>query len=91
LRFAKFKATSVPKKAIATCIKMMFLNIKGIKFIIVPPAVLNSQFDFDDDFKTDLKPTTRLLAAILYIAASRSYSGDDAKRVYRLAGWVCQW
>ena len=31
----------------------VFEHSEGIKFIVVPPATLNSRFDFDDDFKED--------------------------------------
>ncbi len=58
---------------------------KGIKFIVIPPAVLNERFDFDDSFKQDLKEYYEVLGDELYIAASRCYSGIDAKRLYRLS------
>lgn len=58
---------------------------QGIKFIVIPPAALNQQFDFDDVFKEDLKEYRQNFGSELYIAASRSYTGDDAKRFYRLA------
>lgn len=58
---------------------------QGIKFIVIPPATLNQQFDFDDVFKEDLEEYRQNFGSQLYIAASRSYTGDDAKRFYRLA------
>jgi error-prone DNA polymerase len=57
---------------------------QGIKFIVIPPPALNQQFDFDDAFKEDLKEYRQNFGSELYIAASRSYTGDDAKRFYRL-------
>ncbi|MGZ3834094.1 MAG: error-prone DNA polymerase [Mucilaginibacter sp.] len=63
----------------------VFDHAKGIKFIVVPPASLNKQFDFDQSFKTDLAKYREVIADNLYLAASRSYSGDDAKRLYRLS------
>ncbi|MGZ3765906.1 MAG: error-prone DNA polymerase [Mucilaginibacter sp.] len=63
----------------------VFDHAKGIKFIVVPPASLNKQFDFDQSFKTDLAKYREVIADDLYLAASRSYSGDDAKRLYRLS------
>jgi len=63
----------------------VFEHAEGIKFIVVPPAKLNERFDFDDDFKQDLKEYQAALGNQLYIAASRSYNGDDAKRFYRIS------
>ena len=63
----------------------IFDNAEGIKFIVIPPDTLNAHFDFDDDFKVNLAQYKATLGKALYIAASRSYSGDDAKRFHRLA------
>jgi error-prone DNA polymerase len=57
----------------------------GIKFIAIPPQTLNKQFEFEDAFKQDLKEYQQELGTELYLAANRSYSGDDHKRFYRLA------
>jgi error-prone DNA polymerase len=58
---------------------------EGIKFIVVPPAILNAYFDFDDSFKDDLKEYRSIFGDDLYLAATRSYNGDDAKIFYWLA------
>ncbi|QEM10795.1 error-prone DNA polymerase [Mucilaginibacter rubeus] len=58
---------------------------KGIKFIAVPPESLNSRFDFDETFKTDLKEYQEAFGHELYLAASRAYNIDDGKRLHRLA------
>ena len=63
----------------------VFEHSAGIKFIIIPPASLNIKFDFDDDFKNDLKQYQAALGTELYIAATRSYLGNDSKRFHRLA------
>ncbi|MDB5154771.1 MAG: error-prone polymerase [Mucilaginibacter sp.] len=63
----------------------VFDHSKGIKFMAVPPVSLNKQFDFDETFKADLAVYREALGADLYLAASRSYTGDDAKRLYRLS------
>lgn len=63
----------------------VFDHATGIKFIVIPPASLNELFDFDDSFKAALREYATILGPHLYIAASRSYSGDDTKRLYRLA------
>ncbi|QQL51531.1 error-prone DNA polymerase [Mucilaginibacter ginkgonis] len=63
----------------------VYEHAEGIKFIVIPPPVLNADFDFEAGFKTQLKEYQQILGNQLYIAATRSYNGDDAKRFYRLA------
>ena len=63
----------------------VYEHAEGIKFIAIPPINLNRKFDFDDAFKKDLREYQITLGSNLYIAASRTYSGDDAKRLYRLS------
>ena len=58
---------------------------KGIKFVAIPPATLNEAFDFEGSFKGVLKEYHAAFGAELYLAASRSYTGDDAKRLFRLS------
>jgi error-prone DNA polymerase len=57
---------------------------KDIKFIIIPPNILNETFDFDDSFKKDLPEYKSAFGDNCYIAASRYYHGDDAKYLYRI-------
>ncbi|RYZ52999.1 MAG: DNA polymerase III subunit alpha, partial [Sphingobacteriales bacterium] len=56
-----------------------------MKFIILPPAVLNEHFEFDPAFKISLQEYKNALGNHLYLASSRSYNGDDAKQLHRLA------
>ncbi|MCC8426429.1 error-prone DNA polymerase [Mucilaginibacter sp. UR6-11] len=63
----------------------VFEHKEGILFIVIPPPVLDKRFDFDDTFKADLQQYRAAFGTSLYIAATRSYSGDDAKRFYRLS------
>lgn len=63
----------------------VFEHAEGIKFIVVPPAQLNERFDFDDDFKQNVKEYKAALGDNLYVAASRLYNGDDTKRLYRIS------
>ncbi|HVW13164.1 MAG TPA: error-prone DNA polymerase [Mucilaginibacter sp.] len=63
----------------------VFENAEGIKFIVVPPDALNSRFDFDDDFKQNLKEYKAALGNRLYIAANFLYNGNDEKRLYRIS------
>jgi error-prone DNA polymerase len=64
--------------------KDVFAHRERIKFIVIPPARLNAQFDFDDDFKLALKEYQAIFGAELYLAATRSYGGNDNKRFHRL-------
>ena len=57
---------------------------KGIKFIVLPPDVLNNMFHFDPSFEESLKEYRDAFGIDLYIAASRRYHGDDSKQLYRL-------
>ncbi|MGY4536136.1 error-prone DNA polymerase [Mucilaginibacter sp. UYNi724] len=63
----------------------VYAHKQGIQFIIIPPDELNARFDYDDGFKKDIKEYKAELGESLYIAAARSYSGDDAKRLARLS------
>ena len=63
----------------------VYAHRQGMKFIIVPPATLNAQFDLDEDFKTALLQYREAFGIDLYLGATRSYDGDDQKKLYRLA------
>ncbi|MGN7720502.1 error-prone DNA polymerase [Chitinophaga sp. 22620] len=58
---------------------------QGMKFIAVPPATLNAQFDLDEEFKAALQQYREVIGSDLYLGASRSYDGDDQKKLYRLS------
>jgi len=62
----------------------VYAHKKGIKFVIVPPAELNAQFDYDEDFKSAVAEYRKAFGHSLYMAATRSYNGNDAKRLFRL-------
>ncbi len=63
----------------------VYAHKEGIRFIVIPPDVLNARFDFEDDFKLQINEYRAAFADSLYVAAARCYSGDDAKRLYRLS------
>lgn len=63
----------------------VYQHAKGIKFIVVPPVALNQLFDFDPAFQQALHEYREALGNDLYLAASRSYLGDDNKKLYRLS------
>jgi len=58
---------------------------KGIKFIAIPPAILNAAFDFHSSFKKDLEEYHHHLGNELYLAITKHYQGDDQKQIARLA------
>jgi error-prone DNA polymerase len=58
---------------------------EGIIFIVVPPDALGAGFDFDGDFRKAVAEYSAVFGRSLYVAAIRSYTGDDAKRLFRLA------
>lgn len=63
----------------------VYQHAKDIKFIAVPPPALNAQFDFDAAFTQALEEYADALGSNLYLAATRSYQGHDAKTLYRLS------
>ncbi|TDH20678.1 error-prone DNA polymerase [Segetibacter sp. 3557_3] len=58
---------------------------KDVKFIVLPPTQLNESFDFDPSFRQELLALKSHFSDNLYIAASRSYFGNDIKLLHRLA------
>lgn len=63
----------------------VYAHAKGIKFIAVPPAVLNSNFEFAQEYISTLQEYKVALGNSLYLGASFLYSGDDQKKLYRLS------
>lgn len=63
----------------------VYEHAKGIKFIVIPPTALNSNFDFDNDFKQILEEYREVFGSNLYIAATRSYQSHDFKKLFRLS------
>lgn len=57
---------------------------KGTKFIVIPPATLNEAFEIDLPYKKDVLEYREAFGDSLYIAASRTYCGDDAKLLHRI-------
>jgi error-prone DNA polymerase len=63
----------------------VYSHAEGIRFIAIPPAELNMLFDFEQDFKEALKAYRNAIGTNLYLAAARSYQGDDQKKIFRLS------
>ncbi|MGC3944295.1 MAG: error-prone DNA polymerase [Chryseolinea sp.] len=57
---------------------------QGSSFIVIPPAALNEAYEFDASFVENLKKYKRALGNNVYLAASRTYTGNDSKFLYRL-------
>ena len=62
----------------------VYQHAKDSKFVVIPPSGLNEVFDFEEDFKKDLREYLEAFGSNLYIAAARTYSGDDAKQLHRI-------
>jgi len=63
----------------------VFNYAAGIIFIVIPPASLNADFDFEPEFVNALKEYKKALGNVLYLAASFAYNGDDHKKLFRLS------
>jgi len=63
----------------------VYAHSKGMKFILVPPPALTPGFELDETFRNTAGEYHEAIGENLYIAACRSYLGDDAKRLHRLS------
>ena len=63
----------------------LFEHAQGSLFVVLPPQSLNEDFDFDEGFKKSMNAYHEALRDQLFIAATRSYSGDDAKQLFRIS------
>ena len=62
----------------------VYKHAKGLKFITIPPASLNANFDIDEKFKQDVKEYKEAFGDDLYIGVTRCYQSDDFKELFRL-------
>lgn len=58
---------------------------KGIIFVIIPPASLNGNFEFEEDFTKDIVEYKNIFGDKVYLGAIRSYLANDQKKLYRLS------
>ena len=63
----------------------VYAHAKGMRFILIPPAALTPEFELDAGFCSAAAEYRDVLGTALYLAASRSYLGDDTKRLHRLS------
>ena len=59
----------------------VYNHAKDIKFVIIPPAVPDRNFEFDITFIKALEEYKAAFGNNLYLAASFLYSGDDQKKL----------
>jgi len=64
--------------------KDVYEFVTGTFFIIVPPAQINDDFEFELVFKNNVREYRENIPN-LYIAATRYYTGDDNKRLFLLS------
>ena len=57
---------------------------KEMLFVIVPPESLNQEFDFEPDFYECVSKYKGFFGDSLYIAATRSYTSLDSKKLFRI-------
>jgi error-prone DNA polymerase len=63
----------------------VFNQLRDIRLIVVPPVILNERFEFDKSFEKQSADYRDIFGDRLYLSASRRYSGDDAKQLFRLS------
>lgn len=64
--------------------KDVYQHAEGSYFIIIPPDRLTQDFEFEFVFQTHVRDYQQYLPN-LYLAATKYYTGDDAKRLFLLA------
>jgi error-prone DNA polymerase len=57
---------------------------EAMKWIAIPPRILNGQFELEATFERQLREYKEAFGMDLYVAASRSYQGDDQKLLYQI-------
>ena len=63
----------------------VYAHAEGIQWVVVPPDSLNPSFTWDEAFVTHVTEYAQVLRSHLSIAATRTYQGQDAKRLHRTA------
>jgi error-prone DNA polymerase len=64
--------------------KDLYEHAQGMKLVVIPPDDLNENFEFEEDFRSNLKEYREVLGEAVYVAISRSYKGDDGKKLHRI-------
>ncbi|SHE45590.1 error-prone DNA polymerase [Pedobacter caeni] len=64
----------------------VYEHAKGMLFTVVMPGVLNRKFQFEETFVSSVAQYKEALGAQLYLAATRTYLGNDDKLIFRISG-----
>ncbi|CAM3445537.1 Error-prone DNA polymerase [Flavobacterium longum] len=62
----------------------VFASAHSVRFIALAPLSLNTDFDFDQEFKSTLREYKERLGLSLHLGINRSYQANDHKRMHRL-------
>src|SRR5690606_5868104 len=62
----------------------VYEHAKGMVFIAVPPDGLTAAFELDADYIRHITEYREALGSHLCLGAIRTYSGDDAKKLFRI-------
>ncbi|RYE53170.1 MAG: PHP domain-containing protein [Sphingobacteriales bacterium] len=57
---------------------------EGMLFILLPPSSLNNTYEWEEGFEQDVAVYKKHLGESLWLAASKTYTGEDAKYLYKL-------
>lgn len=63
----------------------VYQHAAGIRFVAIPPDTLNRRFNFESLFTNNLAEYREALGDSLYLAATRSYLGNDDKKIFRIS------
>jgi len=62
----------------------LYDHCEGLRFILVPPETLTPTFELDSKFKQQAAAYREVLGSAMYVGATRTYRGDDSKKLFRL-------
>lgn len=62
----------------------VYAHSKGILFMAIMPSVLDRSFNFEAGFISSLEEYREAFGRSFYLSMSRSYSGDDDKKLFRI-------
>lgn len=65
--------------------KDVYEHAEGIIFTVVMPKSLNRQFRFEQSFIHNIAEYREVFGKSLYLSATRSYLGDDDKKIFRIS------
>ena len=62
----------------------VYTHRKGMEFVAVPPDKLASGFELEPDYIMHIKEYREVLGCHLSLGAVRTYTGDDARKLFRI-------